>query len=68
MKYSEWYRAERKAQKAYRAACKRGEARLNNPDPVSAHLAQCAMACDRAYLAWFAIRGALDNVTEWDTP
>jgi len=67
VKYSDWYRAERKASKAYAAACKRGKARADgNPDPVSARLTACARACDRAYLHWVATREQLFEVTTWD--
>jgi hypothetical protein len=67
MKYSDWYRATRKAEQAYRAACKRGKARAaGNPGPVSARLAACARACDKAYLRWVAEREKLKLVTVWD--
>lgn len=67
MKYSDWYRAERAARRAYAAACMRGKARAGSTvDPVTARLASCARACDRAYLAWLAAREQLSQVTIWD--
>ena len=67
MKYSDWYRAERKARKAYLAACKRGKARADSPvEPVQALLANCARACDKAYLYWLAVKEQLSEVTIWD--
>jgi hypothetical protein len=67
MKYSDWYRAERKAQKAYAAACKRGNARADsNVDPVTVRLCACARACDKAYLQWLAAKEQLSEVTIWD--
>lgn len=67
MKYSDWYRAERKAQKAYAATCTRGKARADgNPDPMSALLVNCARACDASYLRWLAVKEQLAQVTIWD--
>jgi hypothetical protein len=67
MRYSDWYRAERKAQKAYAAACKRGKARADSPvDPTTTLLCNYARACDRAYLRWLAVKEQLSQVTIWD--